>query len=67
MDINLWKIKIKDFWLKHEPKIVLAAGFILISAVSFEAGILKDRGVLASKREGKNTVTEWRGMNKWRQ
>jgi hypothetical protein len=33
--------RIGQFWLKHEQKIVLAIGMILIAAVSFEAGFLK--------------------------
>ena len=32
---------IGNFWLKHEQKIVLAIGIILIVAISFEAGFLK--------------------------
>ncbi len=33
--------QIGQFWLKHEKKIILAIGIILIAAVSFEAGFLK--------------------------
>jgi len=33
--------RIKNFWLKYESKIVLIIGFILVAAISFEAGILK--------------------------
>ena len=33
--------QIGQFWLKHEQKIVLAIGIVLIAAVSFEAGFLK--------------------------
>ena len=32
--------KIKDFWVKYEAKIILIIGFCLVSALSFEAGIL---------------------------
>jgi hypothetical protein len=32
--------QIGQFWLKHEQKIVLTIGIILIAAVSFEAGFL---------------------------
>lgn len=35
------KSRIKNFWLNYETKIVLIIGFILVAAVSFEAGILK--------------------------
>ena len=34
-------LKIKDFFLKYEPKIVLIVAFCLISAVSFEFGVLQ--------------------------
>lgn len=34
-------VKIKEFFLKHETKIVLFIGFCLISAVSFEFGFLQ--------------------------
>ena len=34
------KSKIKSFWQKYEVKIVLAVGFILVAAISFEAGAL---------------------------
>lgn len=33
--------KIKEFLVKNEPKIVLFVGFCLISAVSFEFGVLQ--------------------------
>lgn len=33
--------KIKDFFLKNETKIVLFVGFCLISAISFEFGVLQ--------------------------
>lgn len=36
-------MRIKNFWLKYENKIILVAGLILVSVVSFEAGILKGR------------------------
>lgn len=39
--MNGWPGRIKEMWIKHEPKIVLAAGFILVAVLSFEAGILK--------------------------
>jgi len=34
-------LKIKDFWLQNEQKIVLVLGFCLVSAVSFEFGFLQ--------------------------
>lgn len=34
---------LKQFWLNHETKIVLVAGFVLVAVISFEAGILKGR------------------------
>jgi hypothetical protein len=40
MDIGNIKIKIKEFWNNYESKIILLVGFCLISALSFEAGIL---------------------------
>ena len=33
--------KIKEFWLKYEPKIILIFAFILMAILAFEAGILK--------------------------
>lgn len=33
--------KIKDFWEKYEQKIILILGLVLISVLSFEAGVLK--------------------------
>ena len=33
--------KIKDFFLKNEQKIILIAGFVLASAISFEFGLLQ--------------------------
>lgn len=37
------KIKkyIKQFWLKHETKVVLIIGFILVAIIAFEAGTLQ--------------------------
>ena len=35
------EIKIKEFWEKHETKIVLTLGFVLVAVLSFEAGVLK--------------------------
>lgn len=32
--------KIKEFWLKYEPKIILIFAFILVTILAFEAGIL---------------------------
>ncbi|EKD46685.1 MAG: hypothetical protein ACD_67C00113G0001, partial [uncultured bacterium] len=37
---NIW-LKIREFFLKHETKIVLFVGFCLISAVSFEFGFMQ--------------------------
>lgn len=34
------KSKIKKFWAEYEIKIVIAAGLILVSVISFEAGVL---------------------------
>lgn len=34
-------LKIKDLFLKYEQKIVLTVGFVLISAISYEFGILQ--------------------------
>jgi len=33
--------RVKTFWNKHEVKVVLLAGFILVAAIAFEAGTLK--------------------------
>lgn len=33
--------KLKEFWLKYEQKIVLLIGFLLVSAISFEFGLLQ--------------------------
>lgn len=46
--------KLAEFWLKYNEKIILAAGIILIAAVSFEAGLLhgqknKQESVLVNK------------------
>ena len=41
MGENGFKTKTKDFWEKYEYKVVLFLGFILVSAISFEAGILQ--------------------------
>lgn len=32
--------KIKVFWSEYEPKIVLLVGFLLVSSLSFEAGVI---------------------------
>ena len=40
MDKNGIKTKIKDNWGKYESKIVLVLGFILVTVISFEAGLL---------------------------
>lgn len=37
---NIW-LKVKDFFIKYEYKIVLLIGFVLISAISFEFGVLQ--------------------------
>jgi len=36
---------LKNFWLKYESKIILIFGFILVSAISFEAGLIKGREI----------------------
>ncbi len=41
MSIKIAIKAIKQFWLKYEAKIVLIFGLILVSALSFEAGVLK--------------------------
>jgi hypothetical protein len=38
---NKHLIKIKQFWLKYEQKIVLLFGLILVAAISFQFGVLK--------------------------
>ncbi len=35
--------KIKEIFKKHEAKIALAAGLVLLAAISFEAGIMKGK------------------------
>lgn len=40
-DKKPFKQKIKDFWGKYELKIVLVFGFLLVSAISFEFGLLQ--------------------------
>ena len=37
------KLKVRKFWERYEVKIVVAAGLILVSIISFEAGILKGK------------------------
>lgn len=37
---RLKESRIGQFWLKYEQKIVLAAGIVLVAAISFEAGFL---------------------------
>ena len=36
---------IKNFWEKYEAKIILAAAFILVVAISFESGLIKGREI----------------------
>ncbi|HAI74514.1 MAG TPA: hypothetical protein DCS28_00560 [Candidatus Moranbacteria bacterium] len=45
--------KIKDFLIKHEFKLALAGGFILVALVSFETGYLEGK-----KIQGKPIVIE---------
>lgn len=40
--------RIKEFWNKYEYRLVLAVGFLLISAISFEAGYLQGKDVKSS-------------------
>ncbi len=40
-----WQVKIKDFWLKYETKIILVTGFFLIAILSFEGGYLKGKSL----------------------
>lgn len=35
--------KIRQFWTENEGRIILVLGFILVSVISFEAGLLKGR------------------------
>jgi hypothetical protein len=39
--MNQKLVKIKDFLLKYETKIALIVGFCLVSAVSYEFGVLQ--------------------------
>lgn len=39
--MNSWKSRGVSFWEKYEYKIILAAGFVLVAVISFEAGALK--------------------------
>lgn len=41
MSTEKFKKYIKQFWLKHETKVVLIIGFILVAVIAFEAGILQ--------------------------
>ncbi|HBI34012.1 MAG TPA: hypothetical protein DEA43_03345 [Candidatus Moranbacteria bacterium] len=59
--------KIKDFFIKNETKIVLFVGFCLISAISFEFGVLQgqkwqQKPLVIEKpsdtREGQQTATQ---------
>lgn len=38
----MW-LKIKDFFIKYEYKIILILGFVLVAAISFEAGVIKGK------------------------
>lgn len=40
----MW-VKIRQLFIDHEQKIVLAVGLVLVAAVSFQAGILKGRQI----------------------
>ena len=41
MSMDILFLKIKEFFLKHEQKIVLVVAFCLISAISYEFGAYK--------------------------
>jgi len=41
MDLKSTPKKIASFWLKYETKIVLISGFILVSVVAFEFGLMQ--------------------------
>lgn len=41
MDLKSTPKKITSFWLKYETKIVLILGFILVSVVAFEFGLMQ--------------------------
>ena len=41
MSMNDSFVKIKEFFLKHEQKVVLIIAFCLISAISYEFGVLQ--------------------------
>jgi hypothetical protein len=34
-------VQIKQFWQENEKKMIILAGFLLVSVISFEAGVLK--------------------------
>ena len=36
-------LKIRDFWEKHEFKVILAVGFVLIAGISFEVGLVQGK------------------------
>jgi hypothetical protein len=40
----MW-IKIKEFWLNYESKLIIVFGFLLVSVISFEAGLIKGREI----------------------
>jgi hypothetical protein len=39
--IKFIKSKLKEFWLKNEAKIILVFGFLLVSVVAFEFGLMQ--------------------------
>ena len=41
MEKNDLKTTTRDFWQKYEYKIILIVGFILVTVISFEGGVLK--------------------------
>jgi hypothetical protein len=45
MDIKNIKTKVRDFWVKYEYRVILVFGFILVSAISFEAGFLRGQKI----------------------
>lgn len=42
------KAKLKEFWIKYEYKIILAVGFLLVAAISFEFGYIQGKTLKTS-------------------
>ena len=41
-------LNLREFWVKYEYKVVLAIGFVLIAAISFEFGHIQGKNVKSS-------------------